>query len=306
MSEERFKWENQLKEPPFAEPAFNEELRMNVRRRLDASKRGQTRSFRSIAGALAIIICLGIVIFWAASTPRLFEPTPELRQSHYKDGRLLLQVFPDPELKAGQSYGYIFSFAELGVEAEGKTLSIEAVHQATDRRETVVKPYVLSSEVLVNTSFERYTAFVTLPLEGLWQLEVLVDGTFYADAIVNVDSPSWEPSGTFTAENTELTGVEGKVGIIDPGFIAGLPNKYMWHFWGSEEELDGRFEVLAVKQGSQEMIPVFEAGSLGGEIRGAARHLPSGMSLPEPGLWRLLPYVDGKLIESIVVQVKKE
>lgn len=306
MSEERVNWENRLKEPPFAEAKFSEELRMNVRRRLDAPKRGQSRSFRRLAGTLGVMIGLGIAIFWAASTPQLIEPAAEPRQTYYKDGRQLLQVFPDPEMKAGQTYGYIFSFAELGVEEEGKTLAIEAVHLATDRRETVIKPYVLTPEALANTSFERYTASFALPLEGFWQFEVLVDGTFYADAIVSVGQASWEPSGTFAAENYEMTGVEGKVGFINPGFIAGHTNKYMWHFWGSDEALGGRFEVLAVKQGSHEIIPVFEADSMGGANNGATRHMPSGMSLPEPGLWRLLPYVDGKLIESIVVDVKKQ
>lgn len=308
MSDDRIKWEHRLKELPLREPMFTEELRMNVRRRLAAAQQGSYRVFggiRGAAGLLAVFACLGLVFFWAASAFQQAAPVPELRQSYYKDGNLLLQVFPDPELKAGQSYGYIFSFAELGLEAVNKTMAIEAVHLATGRRETIVKPHVLTPEILAGISFDRYTVFSALPLEGYWRYEVLLEGEFYADVIFDVGEPSWEAAGTFDAENYTMTGIEGKVGFINPGFVAGQPNKYMWHFWGNEEELDGRFEVLAVKQGSKELVPVFEADSLGGEHNGANRHLPSSMTLPEPGLWRLLPYVDGKLIESIVVEVEK-
>ncbi|RIX49993.1 DUF4871 domain-containing protein [Paenibacillus nanensis] len=308
MRDDRMDWEHRLKEPPFMEPMFTEKLRTNVRRRLTESQRGPARSFRGIRGAgglLAAFVCLGLVIFWSASAFQPAAPVPELRPSYYKDGNLLLQVFPDPELKAGRSYGYIFSFAELGFEAVNKTMAIEAVHLATGRRETVVKPYVLTPEVLAGISFARYTAFSAMPLEGYWRYEVLLDGELYADVILDVGEPSWEATGTFDAGSYKMTGIDGKVGFIDPGFVAGQPNKYMWHFWGNEEELDGRFEVLAVKQGSMELVPVFEADSLGGENNGANRHLPSSMILPEPGHWRLLPYVNGKLIDSIVVEVEK-
>ncbi|CAN7615333.1 hypothetical protein LJR153_004610 [Paenibacillus sp. LjRoot153] len=46
------------------------------------------------------------------------------------------------------------------------------------------------------------------------------------------------------------------------------------------------------------------ANALGAANNGADRHLPTMMILPEKGRWRLLPYVHGRLLHSIVVDVK--
>ncbi|OXM14856.1 hypothetical protein [Paenibacillus herberti] len=69
------------------------------------------------------------------------------------------------------------------------------------------------------------------------------------------------------------------------------------------------FEIKAIKKGSKEMVTVLSTIDQGiknpfaGPINGADKHVSTSVRLPEPGIWRLMPYVDGKLIDSIVIKV---
>jgi len=65
---------------------------------------------------------------------------------------------------------------------------------------------------------------------------------------------SVEISPTFTSEGLEMQGIEGKIGILGPEFVAGKPNKHMWHFWGTKEELSGNFRVEAVNTKTGEKL----------------------------------------------------
>ena len=113
----------------------------------------------------------------------------------------------------------------------------------------------------------------------------------------------WKESDTFQIDNYTLRGEEQKIGFIDAAFKAGEEQKYMWHFWSEDKNLDGAFKVLAVKETDDDEILVFEAPGLGGSNNGADAHLPSTMSLPEEGMWRLDAYIDDRLYGSIFVRV---
>lgn len=116
-----------------------------------------------------------------------------------------------------------------------------------------------------------------------------------------------------------LQGVEGRIGILSPGFKAGSANKYMWHFWGTSEELSRtpfRVEAIDLKTGEKHPALLTEMGTpnkkhiwemsgIGGAHNGANAHTPSGMELPTPGKWRLDAYLGGELFGSIVVVVVK-
>lgn len=104
-----------------------------------------------------------------------------------------------------------------------------------------------------------------------------------------------------------MQGIEGKIGILGPEFVANQANKHMWHLWGSKADLDGKFKVDAINIKSGEKINPFIIDipiSLGGPNNGADAHLPSSMKLPKPGIWQLNAYIDEKLFGIINVEVK--
>jgi hypothetical protein len=143
---------------------------------------------------------------------------------------------------------------------------------------------------------------------------ILLSGCRPENKVAIQASPTFK-SGVYT-----FYGLEGNIGLLAPGgFIANKANKYMWHFWGTKEELAQKpFRVEAInlktnkKVKALALIPdnntlemVWEyAGSLGGPNNGADAHLPSSLKLPTSGLWQLDAYLGGKLKGSIVVDVK--
>ncbi|MEO2076009.1 MAG: hypothetical protein ABGX20_11635 [Bacillus sp. (in: firmicutes)] len=104
-------------------------------------------------------------------------------------------------------------------------------------------------------------------------------------------------------------GDNGKFGIGEYGpFIAGQPEKYMWHFWGDEKVLTKPFKVIGVSKETGKEITIYKypATSSLAPNNGADHHLPSRMMLPSPGLWRLEAYFGDKLFGNIVVNVKEK
>ena len=128
--------------------------------------------------------------------------------------------------------------------------------------------------------------------------------------IQNID---WEVSGTFNSGSYVMRGIPEKVGFIDAPFIKNSGQKYMWHFWGDIP--DGELTVLAIKKGSNEIVPalivpsiederyVWTYNSPAGPNNGADAHLPSNLKLNEKGKWALLVYLGDKYFDNIVVEV---
>jgi hypothetical protein len=129
-----------------------------------------------------------------------------------------------------------------------------------------------------------------------------------------------EPSPFFRSENITLQGKEGKIGILNnSSFTAGKGNKYMWHFWGTKEELSQKpFKVVAIDLKTEKEYPVLVEGAgtvneklvweyeggPSGPVNGADAHIPSYMELPTKGLWELNAYLDDEFFGSIIVSVK--
>jgi hypothetical protein len=74
-------------------------------------------------------------------------------------------------------------------------------------------------------------------------------------------------------------------------------------FWGKPEDLQGSFRVVGTSKETGEKISVIQASTIGGPNNGADGHVPSFMTLPSTGLWRLDAYIGEKLFGSIIVQV---
>ncbi|MFK7692598.1 DUF4871 domain-containing protein [Paenibacillus sp. HJGM_3] len=302
-------WAERMKPSPFVKTRFTADRQAKVISRI-AKRRSKRKGFLISASLLTVGASLLIALLALPhdEKARIDSPPPGSRiiekTQYYDHGKLLLSAFPDPELQAGKTAGYMFSFTAPFEAFQGKRLALRAVHVRSGQSVQAIPPTVVTEPSPGYPSLGRFTARFALPLGGIWRYEFELDGQAYANVELTVQEPSWEVSPEFRSGTYLMRGVANKVGFIDPGFLAGKTNKYMWHFWGPPEELNGKFVVKAVKQGDDQMIDVFSADALAGENNGADRHFPSSMSLPEPGLWRLLPFVNGRLIESIVVDVK--
>ena len=102
---------------------------------------------------------------------------------------------------------------------------------------------------------------------------------------------------------TEMTGIEGRLGFIDPGFIAGQPNKYMWHFWGRDEELKGDLHITAVKETRPRSLMYLKLVSVLILITVPMRRYQPPCRA-SPGLWRIMVSINGQLF-GVVVEVDK-
>ncbi|NMO97099.1 hypothetical protein [Paenibacillus lemnae] len=115
-------------------------------------------------------------------------------------------------------------------------------------------------------------------------------------------------NATFTSGQYEMLGQERKLGIIYDGsevsrFYLGKTQKYMWYLWGDSKEFQGTFKVIASHQDNDEKLEVVKKSSIGGPLNGADAHIPSQISLPAEGQWRLDAYVNDVLFGSIDVMV---
>lgn len=119
---------------------------------------------------------------------------------------------------------------------------------------------------------------------------------------------NWNESSFFKAGNYTLIGEKGRLGFIydDNDVLRFYPNKtqkYMWHFWGKDKEFEGKLKVVATHENDGEQITVLEGVDLGGPNNGADRHIPSNMSLPKSGMWKLDAYIGETLFGTVFIKV---
>ena len=129
--------------------------------------------------------------------------------------------------------------------------------------------------------------------------------------MVEEKEEKWKQSPLFESGSYTMIGEEGRLGFIydDSEVLKFYPNKtqkYMWHIWGDEQELDGKFTVIATNQDDGEQVPLLGVERLSGPNNGADRHEPSHMTLTKEGMWKLDAYIDEKLFGTIYVEVHKE
>ncbi|MEG0416715.1 MAG: hypothetical protein RR565_11340, partial [Erysipelothrix sp.] len=125
-----------------------------------------------------------------------------------------------------------------------------------------------------------------------------------------VTQHNWKESPLFESGGYTMIGEEGRLGFIydDAEVVRFYPDqvqKYMWHFWGEEQELEGELKVVATHEHDDEEIYV-TGGGLSSANNGADKHTPSHMSLPKSGMWKLDAYIEGNLFGSVYVKVHEK
>jgi len=124
-----------------------------------------------------------------------------------------------------------------------------------------------------------------------------------------IKEEKWEEnSPTFTNENGEMFGKKGSIGIIGSKTVTKNGQKWMWHFWGTEDISYKEWEVKAFKQGEEEAVNPLTSKDeqltpRGDEISGHAR---SSVLFPSSGLWKLKVYIDGEYFDEIIVDITQE
>ncbi|WP_456289496.1 DUF4871 domain-containing protein [Paenibacillus sp. AK002] len=311
-------WMQELASPPFNEPMFTAKMKSDVSQSAANGslslkrRRAPARLISMTAGVLALLL---IAAAWGwRESPALQRMIPiqgwgyaakwTPRSVYTVDGVDKLQVFPGGETAAGSPAGAWWNLLTPIQELEGKTISISAVHRDTGTTIEELAETEITSDMAYN-DLTRVSSRFALPLSGLWRFDVMVDNEKYGDIVIDVPDGSWEPSPSFVSGSYAMTGVEGRLGFIHSGLIAGKPNKYMWHFWGLDEELTGELVITAVKQNSSEIIDVFKSRVAPYPHNGADASLPTTMLLPSPGLWRITVSIDGQLFGSVIVEVAK-
>ena len=124
--------------------------------------------------------------------------------------------------------------------------------------------------------------------------------------IEEVDTDHKKPSETFQSGGYTMLGEKDRLGFIvseNETFKTGQGQKYMWHLWGTQKELDGRFKVLGTHE-KGDKTTVVASNDLGGPNNGADAHTPSIMSLPKKGIWTLSAYVGDELFDTVTIEVE--
>lgn len=312
-------WTQQLKSSPFNEPPFTKEMMNTVLERSTNNRKHSGKRFNILSRAAAAGLCTIAIVgmIWIIVPPLIKSistsivgpaaPTVDWTpHSQYitAEGVTKLHVFPGGDYTAGSPAGSWWNLYVPVETLEGQNIRITAIHKKTGLQIEELPPTKITSGMAYD-NFTRVSSTFSLPLSGLWNFDVYIGEEKFGDVVFNVPDSSWEPSPEFTSgKYKKITGVENRIGFINPVFEAGQPNKYMWLFWGRDEELRGELKITAVKQNSYEIIDVFEGKLSPGKLNGADAALPSSMSLPSPGLWRLMANIDGQLFGSVIVEVK--
>lgn len=229
-----------------------------------------------------------------------FEKMWQVRSEFKKNGKVLFRVTSDPGLSAGKPYNYRIQFTDAMKKSSDKAMSIVATH-----KDTGTKVVALPRQEFESDGIEQPLTFKAgLPLGGLWKYDIELDGVVYGDVVLDVQEPSWELSSTFNSGTFRMRGTEGRIGIMEAGFRGGRNNRYLWHFWGNEQELGGTFKLMAVQQESGELKELIPSAPLNKGINGADRMVLTSISLPSSGRWQLMAYIDDRLFDSIIVEVR--
>jgi len=126
-----------------------------------------------------------------------------------------------------------------------------------------------------------------------------------------IKEENWKESSLFESDGYTMIGEKERLGFIydDSEVLRFYPNKtqkYMWHFWGEDQEFNGKLKVVATHENDNEQITVLKDIVVGDAHNGADRHTPSNMSLPKSGMWKLDAYFGDKLFGSVYVKVHKK
>jgi hypothetical protein len=114
-------------------------------------------------------------------------------------------------------------------------------------------------------------------------------------------------SPLFESGSDTMIGEKGRLGFsYDDGeilrFYPDKTQKYIWYFWGEEQEFDGALKFIGTHENDEKQKVVY-GGDFYKANNGADRQVHTSMNLPKSGMWRLDAYVGDKLFGTVFVKV---
>ncbi|MBH0164876.1 hypothetical protein IHV12_08100 [Fictibacillus sp. 7GRE50] len=236
------------------------------------------------------------------------------------DGKKVGGVEPlteDEKLKSIQSQN-TFINEELEGYRYGGTFILD--HQKTMEVTQILHYYFNSPHSKLNYHVYFHTPFFNedTAAELAHSFKIYNDGK-----LLQGSEENWELSTEFATPTFEvLVGKKDSIGIAGPPFIAGKTDKFLWHFFGSHNEVEiltrGDFKVIATNKesGEHERVLVQNSGMVWSydfqkdspltpiEDIGSIHSIPTNMKFSKSGIYRLDTYFGGKRFGSIVVEVK--
>lgn len=308
---ERPSWYALLQQGPGVDGTFTRERRRQVLT-MAASQRQEVAGKRKrlmigvMSAAIALIVAGGA--FWVYLESIKVHTLEKVIEGglpiYLVDEQEQVQAFVGGEgAVAGEAAGCWWNFDVPYTELEGKTVSILATHVESGLEQVELRDTVITQAHRYNEELTRVSSAFALPIAGQWIFEVRVDGKPLEKIMRRVSEGAWVVDGTFQSGSYEMTGKADALGFINPGFVAGKTNKYMWHFWGTAEELTGKMEIRAIRQGDNEVVDVYSSPLQVNSHNGADTAVPTGMMLPERGIWKLIVHVDDGWIGNVIVEV---
>ncbi len=126
---------------------------------------------------------------------------------------------------------------------------------------------------------------------------------------------NWDLSSTFNYSVEYKNGEEGSYEIVGNkdtvGFTGPFPiiakddQKYFWFYFGKENIYNKPVEVKAIKKGTKKPVNILSGPSTFFEdaaVSPGSVNMPSNLTFPSEGVWKILVYIDGQLYEKIVVE----
>lgn len=240
------------------------------------------------------------------------------------DGKIVGGIEPltDDEMYKNMNKQHIFTSEKLDSYNYQTTFTLD--HQKTMEVTQILHYYFTSPNSQLNYHVYFYTPFFTEEKAD----DLARSFEIYKDGKLIEGTEHWSLSTEFATNTFEvLIGEKDKLGISGPDFIAGKVDKYIWHFFGSSNEVEtlssGNFKVTATNKesGEKEKVLVQSAGSdnekmvwsyemtkgsplTGDADVGSIHSIPSNLKFSKPGIWRLDVYFGVKRFGYLVVEVK--
>jgi len=316
-------WYGKLSKPPFQTPIWNDRKKEMLTIELQRSqgngsgKAQRRRYLRASAASMVfalIVMAAGWLIWQQGSIvpTKGTKPSWDVHSGYNLKGILQWEVFPGGELQAGKPAGAMWIINKPLEDLESSKIRIIATHQETgltleELPETEIEDtdnYRISSSAGAPAQ-TRIVSKMAIPLGGKWRFEMFLDGLPSGDVVLYVPDGDWEPSPSFSSGAYNMTGTDGKLGLINAGFVVGQENKYMWHFWGTADELTGDFQIYEMKESTSELIKGFEGKLQPVPLNGADASHPSHLVLPSAGKWKLIVMINNQWFGSIVVVARE-